>query len=191
MEIWFPARGLAVTVSISRVILAAEPDDSSELEIKLSGILSMVAPHRKPDTSEMVSSWFWERIQLLKETKLPARKFRVEQPRSRPARRALGQPHRRGRICCAGVKSEPPWVSSPVLGAAEALKPSTAAHWPPGPLQQSQNVGAAGCWLFLARGVEEFLPELQLQEPVRFARDTRVCGQGPAVGSRPGQSTQG
>lgn len=57
----------------------------------------------------MVSSWFWERMQLLKETELPARKFRVEQSRNWPARRALGQPHRRGRICSAGVKSEPPW----------------------------------------------------------------------------------
>lgn len=81
-----------------------------ELEIKLSGILNfMVAPHRKPDTSEMVSSWFWERMQLLKEIKLPTRKFRVEQPRNWPARRALGQPCRRGRIFSAGVKSEPPW----------------------------------------------------------------------------------
>lgn len=80
-----------------------------QLEVKLSGILRVVALCRKPDALEMVSSWFWERMLLLKETKLPARKFREEQPRFWLTCRDLGQPHRRGRICSARVISKPSW----------------------------------------------------------------------------------
>lgn len=92
----------------------------------------------------MVSSWFWERIQLLKEIKLPARKLRVEQPRSCPARGALGQPHRRGRICSAAVKSEPPWPAVLCLGS---LRHWSQALLPIGLLDLCTVPKCGSCWL--------------------------------------------
>lgn len=92
----------------------------------------------------MVSSWFWERIQLLKEIKLPARKFRVEQPRSWPAHRALGQPHRRGWIWSAGVKSEPPWRAILCLGS---LRHWSQALLTIGLLDLCADPKCGSCWL--------------------------------------------